>query len=175
MSVSQEFTLRRSNRRNQIKEYGIQAVLIACSFVAIFTTIGIVASLVFEAYRFFGKIPLTEFLFGLEWSPQTALRSDQVGASGKFGVLPLLSGTLLISFIAMCVATPLGILSAVYLAEFAKPKTRNLVKPLLELWLVSRPLFTDFLRHLLSPQLFAAWARVQASKFHLKVHSLQGL
>ena len=87
----------------------------------------------FEAFHFFRKIPLTEFLFGLEWSPQTALRDDQVGASGKFGVLPLLSGTLLISFIAMCVATPLGILSAVYLAEFAKPKTRNLIKPMLEL------------------------------------------
>ena len=133
MAISRDFSLRRSNRRNQIKEYGIQSILILCSFVAIFTTIGIVASLVFEAYRFFDKIPLTEFLFGLEWSPQTALRSDQVGASGKFGVLPLLSGTLLISFIAMCVATPLGILSAVYLAEFARPKTRNIVKPLLEL------------------------------------------
>ena len=133
MPSSRDFTLRRSNRRNQIKEYGIQAVLITCSFVAIFTTIGIVASLAFEAFHFFRKIPLTEFLFGLEWSPQTALRDDQVGASGKFGVIPLLSGTLLISFIAMCVATPLGILSAVYLAEFAKPKTRNLIKPMLEL------------------------------------------
>nr|WP_233349993.1 phosphate ABC transporter permease subunit PstC [Litorimonas cladophorae] len=133
MSNSRDFTLRRPNRRNQIKEYVIQGVLIACSFVAIFTTIGIVASLAFEAYRFFGRIPLTDFLFGLEWSPQTAMRSDQVGASGKFGVLPLLSGTLLISFIAMCVATPLGILSAVYLAEFARPKTRNIIKPMLEL------------------------------------------
>jgi len=133
VTASRDFTLRRSNRRNQIKEYVIQGVLIACSFVAIFTTIGIVASLAFEAYRFFGKIPLLDFIFGLEWSPQTAMRADQVGASGKFGVLPLLSGTLLISFIAMCVATPLGILSAVYLAEFARPKTRNLIKPLLEL------------------------------------------
>ena len=133
MSTSRDFTLRRSNRRNQIKEYGIQGVLIACSFVAIFTTIGIVASLVFEAYRFFGKIPLTDFLFGLEWSPQTAIREGQVGSSGKFGILPLLTGTLLISFIAMVVATPLGLLSAVYLAEFAKSRTRNVVKPMLEL------------------------------------------
>jgi len=133
MPSTRDFTLRRSNRRNQIIEFAIQSVLIGCSFVAIFTTIGIVASLAFEAYRFFGRIPLTDFLFGLEWSPQTAMRADQVGASGKFGVLPLLSGTLLISFIAMCVATPLGILSAVYLAEFAKPKTRNLIKPMLEL------------------------------------------
>jgi len=130
---SKDVNLRRSNRRNQFQEYAIQGVLIACSFVAILTTIGIVASLVFEAVRFFGKIPLTDFLFGLEWSPQTAIREDQVGSSGKFGVIPLLTGTLLISLIAMIVATPLGLLSAVYLAEFAKPKTRDIVKPLLEL------------------------------------------
>ena len=69
----------------------------------------------------------------MEWSPQTAIRDDQVGASGAFGILPLLTGTLLISFIAMSVATPLGLLSAVYLAEFANTKTRNIVKPMLEL------------------------------------------
>jgi len=130
---SSDLTLRRSNRRSQLKEHAIQGILIACSFVAIFTTIGIVASLVFEAIRFFGKIPLANFLFGLEWSPQTAIRTDQVGSSGKFGILPLLTGTLLISFIAMMVATPLGLLSAVYLAEFANSKTRNIVKPMLEL------------------------------------------
>ena len=125
--------LRRSNRRNQIKELAIQAALIACSFVAILTTIGIVASLVFEAYRFFEKIPVLDFLFGLDWSPQTAIRADQVGSTGQFGVVPLLTGTLLISLIAMIVATPLGLFSAVYLAEFAKAKTRDIVKPLLEL------------------------------------------
>ena len=130
---SQDLTLRRASRSSQIKEYAVQGVLMACSFVAIFTTIGIVASLAFEAVRFFGKIPLQDFLFGLEWSPQTAIRADQVGSSGAFGVLPLLTGTLLISFIAMMVATPLGLLSAVYLAEFAKPKTRNIIKPMLEL------------------------------------------
>ena len=107
--------------------------MIASSLVAILTTFGIVVSLSYEAFRFFAKIPLQDFIFGLEWSPQTAIRDDQVGSSGKFGVLPLLSGTLLISFIAMLVATPLGLLSAVYLAEFAKPKTRDIVKPMLEL------------------------------------------
>ena len=133
MNESQDLTLRRASRLSQLREYAIQGALIACSLVAIFTTIGIVASLAFEAIRFFGKIPIQSFLFGLEWSPQTAIRSDQVGASGAFGVLPLLTGTLLISFIAMAVATPLGLLSAVYLAEFANAKTRNLVKPMLEL------------------------------------------
>ena len=130
---SRDLTLRRANRRSQLKEHAIQGILIACSFVAIFTTIGIVASLAFEAVRFFSKIPLSNFLFGLEWSPQTAIREGQVGSSGKFGILPLLTGTLLISFIAMVVATPLGLLSAVYLAEFAKTRTRNWVKPMLEL------------------------------------------
>ena len=79
MSLPTENWLRRKNRRNQIKELVIQGVLIASSFVAILTTIGIVASLVFEAFRFFDKIPLMEFLFSLEWSPQTAIRADQVG------------------------------------------------------------------------------------------------
>jgi len=125
--------LRRARRSTQIKEFAIQSFLIASSFVAILTTIGIVASLAFEAFRFFEKIPLTNFLFGLEWSPQTAIRADQVGSSGAFGVIPLLTGTLLISFIAMLVATPLGLLSAIYLAEYARPKTRGIFKPLLEL------------------------------------------
>lgn len=133
MKPSVDLTLRHSLRSTQIKELVIQSVLIASSLVAILTTVGIVASLAFEAFRFFEKIPLTDFLFGLEWSPQTAIREDQVGSSGAFGVIPLLTGTLLISFIAMLVATPLGLLSAVYLAEYARPNTRAIIKPLLEL------------------------------------------
>ncbi len=133
MEPSVDLTLRHARRSTQIKELAIQSILIASSLVAILTTIGIVASLAFEAFRFFEKIPLTDFLFGLEWSPQMAIRKDQVGSSGAFGVIPLLTGTLLISFIAMLVATPLGLLSAVYLAEYARPKTRAIIKPLLEL------------------------------------------
>lgn len=125
--------LRQARRSTFAREFAIKFALMACSLVAILTTVGIVASLLTEAFRFFRMIPVTEFLFGLEWSPQTAIRDDQVGSSGKFGVLPLLSGTLLISSIAMTVATPLGLLSAVYLAEYAKPKTRDVVKPMLEL------------------------------------------
>jgi len=128
-----DLKLRRARRSTQIKEFAIQLVLVASSLVAILTTVGIVLSLVLEAFLFFKKIPITDFLFGLEWSPQTAIREDQVGSSGAFGVIPLLTGTLLISFIAMMVATPLGLLSAVYLAEYARPKTRAIVKPLLEL------------------------------------------
>ena len=128
-----DLSLRESRRSSQIKEHAIKGVLLACSMVAILTTIGIVLSLGFEAFRFFAKIPVTEFIFGLEWSPQTAIRADQVGASGKFGVIPLLTGTLLISAIAMSIATPLGLYSAVYLSEYASARTRSTVKPLLEL------------------------------------------
>lgn len=133
MQPTPSLRLRQSRHSTKIKEHAIKFVLIACSFVAILTTLGIVLSLVFEAFRFFGKVPLNEFLFGLNWSPQTAIREDQVGSSGAFGVLPLLTGTLLISLIAMTIATPLGLLSAIYLAEYARPRIRNIVKPMLEL------------------------------------------
>jgi len=78
-------------------------------------------------------VPFWDFIFGLQWSPQTALRPDQVGSSGSFGAVPLLSGTLLISAIAMVVATPIGLFSAIYLAEYARPGFRSLVKPALEI------------------------------------------
>ena len=107
--------------------------LIASSTIAIFTTIGIVLSLLFESLRFFAKVPITEFLFGLHWSPQTAIRTDQVGSSGAFGAVPLFTGTLLISVIAMVVAVPIGLLSAIYMAEYAHPKFRAVAKPLLEI------------------------------------------
>ncbi len=107
--------------------------LIACSLVAVAVTIGIVASLLSQALQFFQKIPLTEFLFSTHWSPQTALRTDQIAAEGQFGVIPLFTGTLLISAIAMAIATPLGLASAVYLAEYATKRTRSWVKPILEI------------------------------------------
>ena len=113
-------------------ERGIIALLILCSLVAVFITAGIVLSLAFEAFRFFEMVPIGDFLFGLEWSPQTAIRDDQIGASGSFGAVPLLTGTLLISAIAMAVAGPMGLLSAVYLAEYASPRARGAIKPTLE-------------------------------------------
>ncbi len=117
--------------RNQV-ETVIRAALILSSVLAIFTTIGIVLSVLFEALRFFGMVSPLEFFFGLKWSPQIAIRADQVGASGSFGFIPLLVGTLLITAIAMAVAAPLGLLSAIYLSEFARARTRAVVKPLLE-------------------------------------------
>ena len=101
--------------------------------VAILVTIGIIFSLLSETLNFFEKVSIFEFLFGLNWSPQTAIRSDQVAAQGSFGAIPLINGTLLISFIAMCVATPLGLISAIYLAEYASKGIRDWIKPTLEI------------------------------------------
>ncbi len=131
--MSTTLSITRSGRRRNIGELAIRAVLIACSFAAVLTTVGIVFSLMFEAVRFFEQVAITEFMFGLEWSPQTAIRSDQVGASGAFGAIPLITGTLLISAIAMFVAAPLGLMSAIYLAEYSSSRMRNVVKPLLEM------------------------------------------
>ncbi len=110
----------------------IKGVLIACSTVAILTTIGIVLSVLFESMRFFRAVPITEFLFGLEWSPQIAIRADQAGSSGAFGAVPLFAGTLLITLIAMTVAVPVGLMSAIYLSEYASAPVRAIAKPLLE-------------------------------------------
>lgn len=104
-----------------------------CSGIAIVTTIGIVLSVLFESIRFFQSVPVTDFLFGLKWSPQTAVRTGQIGASGAFGMVPLIAGTLLITLVAMLVAVPVGLLSAIYLAEYASKKFRAIAKPLLEI------------------------------------------
>jgi len=118
--------------RNKV-ERALTVLLIAASTLAILTTIGIVISLVFEAARFFARIPPADFLFGLTWSPQTAIRADQVGASGAFGAVPLFVGTLVIAGIAMLVAVPTGLMSAVYMAEYATPRFRSIAKPVLEI------------------------------------------
>lgn len=101
--------------------------------LAIFVTVGIVVSVVFESVKFFQLVPVHEFLFGLHWSPQIAIREDQVGGSGAFGFVPLLTGTLLISAIAMLLAVPVGLLAALYMSEFAAARARRVVKPVLEI------------------------------------------
>lgn len=120
-------------RARNLVEKTITVILILCSTIAIFTTLGIILSVLFESIRFFQKVPITEFVFGLEWSPQTAMRADQVGSSGAFGAIPLFVGTLLISMIAMTVAVPIGLMSAIYLSEYATPRVRAVAKPLLEI------------------------------------------
>ena len=117
--------------RNRVEQV-VKSGLILASTLAVFTTAGILFSVVFEAFRFFQEVPLTDFLFGLTWSPQTAIRADQVGSSGSFGAIPLLLGTLLISGVAMLVAVPVGLMIAIYLSEYARPKFRSWVKPMVE-------------------------------------------
>lgn len=117
--------------RNRV-EVVIKLFLILSSTIAIFTTIGIVMSLLFESLRFFKAVSPLDFLFGTSWSPQTAMRADQVGSSGAFGAVPLFTGTLLISVIAMIVAVPIGLMSAIYMSEYAPVRFRAVAKPLLE-------------------------------------------
>ena len=111
--------------RQRIKESIIEFILMIAGASSIFITLGIVYILVTESLPFFRTVPLTEFLFTTEWSPMFA--------SPKFGILPLLSGTFLSSFIAICVAIPLGTISAAYLSEYVKPRSREILKPMLEL------------------------------------------
>ena len=122
-----------NKNRRRMGEMLIYILLISSSLVAVAVTVGIVFSLAFEAFQFFKLVAWQDFLFGTKWSPQTAIRTDQVGAEGSFGVLPLVVGTLLIATIAMVIATPLGLASAVYLAEYATPRTRSIIKPVLEI------------------------------------------
>lgn len=125
--------LRPSLRARNHVERIVRYFLIFCSLIAIFTTIGIVLSVLFEALRFFQKVSITEFLFSLTWSPQTSIRPDQVGASGEFGAVSVFAGTMLISTIAMLVAVPIGLMSAIYLSEYASKKMRATAKPLIEI------------------------------------------
>jgi phosphate transport system permease protein len=100
-------------------------LLVACSAIAILTTIGIVMSVVFETGRFFNEVSPAAFFTGTLWAP--------TGAPPSFGFIPLLTGTLLITLIAMCVAGPLGLLAAIYMAEYASPTVRSVFKPVLEI------------------------------------------
>ncbi|MFM1885073.1 MAG: hypothetical protein RL026_230 [Pseudomonadota bacterium] len=118
--------------RNAVERI-VEGLLLACASLAVFITIGIVLSVAYESLRFFGSVPVHEFLFGTQWSPQTAMRADQVAGSGSFGAVPLFAGTLLISGIAMLVAVPVGLFAAIYLAEYADRRVRRWVKPLLEI------------------------------------------
>jgi phosphate transport system permease protein len=115
-------------------ERWLMIVLFAASLIAILTTLGILLSLMFESLRFFRLYPVHSFLFGTEWSPQTALRADQAGSSGAFGSIPLLWGTFFIgAIIAMIVAVPLGLMSAIFLTQYAPARLRSWLKPILEI------------------------------------------
>lgn len=110
----------------------VSALLFSSSAIAVLTTFGILASVLYESWQFFGLVSPIEFLFGTSWSPQIALREDQSGSSGSFGAVPLFAGTLLIASIAMIIAVPVGLMAAIYLSEYATPAVRKYAKPALE-------------------------------------------
>jgi phosphate transport system permease protein len=118
--------------RNNVERV-VRIVLLVAASVAVLTTVGIVFSVLFETMRFFERVSPLEFLFGLQWSPQTAIRADQAGSSGAFGIVPLVTGTLLITTIAMLIAGPIGLFAAIYMAEYATPRFRAWAKPVLEI------------------------------------------
>lgn len=122
-----------SFRARQSFERTLDIIMIASAAVAIFVTVGIIVSLTFEAIQFFRLVPPQEFFFGLNWEPQIAIREDQIAGAGAFGAVPVFTGTLLISAIALLVAIPIGLLSAIYLVEFANERVRGIVKPVLEI------------------------------------------
>lgn len=120
----------RLRARNEV-ERAISLALIACSAVAILTTLGIVASLVTEAFRFFTYVSPADFFFGTVWAPKFS--STGAGDAGQYGLLPLLTGTLMISAIAMLVAVPIGLMTAIYLSQYAHRSVRAVVKPIVEI------------------------------------------
>ncbi len=136
-AIAAALALRRSApqfRARRGVERWLLAVLLAASLIAILTTLGILLSLMFESLRFFKLVPPAQFLFGTEWSPQMALRADQAGSSGAFGSVPLFWGTFFIgAIIAMIVAVPLGLMSAIFLTQYAHPRLRSWLKPILEI------------------------------------------
>ncbi|QDP19222.1 phosphate ABC transporter permease subunit PstC [Sphingomonas xanthus] len=131
------FAMRRVNvdfRARSGVEKLVMALLVGASLIAILTTLGIVLSLLFESLRFFNLVSPVEFLFGSTWSPQTAIRADQAGSSGAFGSIPLFWGTIFIgAIIAMVVAIPLGLMSAIFLTQYAPRRARTWLKPILEI------------------------------------------
>ena len=120
----------RLRARNEVERV-VSWVMIGCSVVAILTTVGIVASLLAEAIRFFTFVNPIDFFFGTVWNPGFSTVGH--GATGEYGLLPLLWGTLMVAAIAILVALPIGLMTAIYLSQYATPRVRNTVKPIVEI------------------------------------------
>ena len=118
-------SVRPEMRARNMVERSIMVLLIGASTIAILTTFGIVMSMLFETFNFFGQYAIGDFFFGTTWSPNFRGDSD-------LGIIPLLWGTLYVSLIALLVAVPIGLFAAVYMAEYASPRLRGIVKPALE-------------------------------------------
>ncbi|QOG12357.1 phosphate ABC transporter permease subunit PstC [Arcobacter sp. FWKO B] len=127
----------KTKARDLIESF-IKGVLIFAAFVSVLTTFGILFSIIFETIHFFQRESLWGFLTGTQWNPDAAFlegagRGSDLNSASKFGAVPIFAGTFYITAIAMCVAIPIGVLSAIYLSEYASPKARNRVKPALEI------------------------------------------
>ena len=121
-----------SNARDSVEKF-MRVSFLTAAIIAILTTIAIIASLSFETIKFFSLYNFFDFIFGLHWAPNIAIRDDQVAAQGSFGMIPVLLGTIVVATIAMFVALPIGLFSAIYLAEFASKPVRDIIKPILEI------------------------------------------
>lgn len=125
---------RRSNRLSMARfDRWITRLLLISTSLSILVTALIVLSVLSESIRFFSEVSPLEFFFGTDWAPHTAIRAGQAGGPGSFGAVPVFVGTVLITFIAMAVATPLGLYSAIYLSVYATPRFRRAAKPVLEI------------------------------------------
>jgi len=118
--------LTRTPTRRTRFEGGVRIALFLAAVLSVVTTVLIIGSLIVETIQFFGEVPVGDYLFGTRWAPTFA------GEQQSFGVLPLVWGTVYISLIALVVAIPLGLLAAIYLSEYAKPRVRKTIKPILE-------------------------------------------
>jgi phosphate transport system permease protein len=152
-------------------ERSVYMALMTAALLSIVTTLGILLSVLFESIRFFQQVSLLEFLFGTTWSPggaflESAGRSGEQGTDSQFGALPLFAGTLMMTTIAMLVAVPLGLMAAIYTAEYARPGVRRAVKPMLEILAgIPTVVYGFFAAITLAPMIvkFAGWIGLHAS------------
>ena len=122
--ADQRYVMRSAGRRRVIFERGMHGLLFVCAAVSVLTTVGIIVTLLGETLQFFREVPVVDFLTGTKWTP--------LFASKSFGVLPLVNGTIAVALVAIVVALPVGILTAVFLSEYAPARVRAVVKPVLE-------------------------------------------
>ena len=122
--ADQRYVTRSAGRRRVIFERGMHGLLFVCAAVSVLTTVGIIVTLLGETLQFFREVPVVDFLTGTKWTP--------LFASKSFGVLPLINGTIAVALVAIVVALPVGILTAVFLSEYAPARVRAVVKPVLE-------------------------------------------
>jgi phosphate transport system permease protein len=126
----------KTNARDMVENY-IKGILMLSAFVSVLTTFGILLSIILETVHFFQRESILGFIFGTEWNPDASFlegagRASDANSASKFGAVPIFAGTFYITAIAMAVAIPIGVLSAIYLSEYASAKTRDKIKPALE-------------------------------------------